>query len=333
MNVIDPIVPTFYLYGEPRRAVEKRFVHVEALVDRTRPSEWTIRPHAHAELNHIFHVSSGGGAIVTDAGPLPFSAPCLLLVPAGAVHGFRWEYESSGSVVTLATSYLEDFTRRDTSMDGLFDTIAVVACEGDASTRIADRLKGLAQELGWAAPGHRAAADAGLLALLVTVLRLTGPLATGPATPPSPQAALVARLRLLIDERFRLREPVESFAAALGVRPRRLRDVCARIARMSPGAMLDQRAMLEAQRSLLYGNLAIAEVGYALGFADPAYFTRFFTRHAGCSPAAFRRRSAERQAGHPDRRDSVVGAQDRRAPIPTSSPQRAPADRLPRMIP
>jgi methylphosphotriester-DNA--protein-cysteine methyltransferase len=54
----------------------------------------------------------------------------------------------------------------------------------------------------------------------------------------------------------------------------------------------DQRAMLEAQRSLLYGNLSIGEVGYALGFSDPAYFTRFFTRHAGRSPAAFRRQSA-----------------------------------------
>jgi hypothetical protein len=105
MSMDDAIVPTFYLYGEPRRAVEERFVHVEALVDRTRPSEWTIRPHAHAELNHIFYVSTGGGSVITDEGLVPFTAPCLLLVPAGAVHGFRWELESAGSVVTVATSY------------------------------------------------------------------------------------------------------------------------------------------------------------------------------------------------------------------------------------
>jgi AraC family transcriptional activator of pobA len=53
--------------------------------------------------------------------------------------------------------------------------------------------------------------------------------------------------------------------------------------------MLDQRAILEAKRSLLYGNLSVADVGYALGFADPAYFNRFFTRHAGLSPGAFRK--------------------------------------------
>jgi AraC family transcriptional activator of pobA len=293
MPMVDSAVPTFYLYGEPRRAVEERFVHVEALVDRTRPSEWTIRPHTHAELNHIFHVSTGGGAVLTDGGPLPFLAPCLLLVPAGAVHGFRWDLESAGSVVTLATSYLQDFTRRDSSLDTLFDTISVVACDAVAGGRIEPMLRALGQELGWAAPGHRAAADAGLLALLVLALRLKGPRHEGRSTPPSPQAALVARLRHLIEARFRLREPMSAFAESLGVSPRRLRNACARIARMSPGAMLDQRAMLEAQRSLLYGNLSIGEVGYALGFSDPAYFTRFFTRHAGVSPAAFRRRSGQ----------------------------------------
>jgi AraC family transcriptional activator of pobA len=53
--------------------------------------------------------------------------------------------------------------------------------------------------------------------------------------------------------------------------------------------MLDQRAMLEAQRSLLYSSLSVAEIGYGLGFEDPAYFSRFFARHAGLSPVAFRK--------------------------------------------
>lgn len=289
-------VPIFYLFGEPRRAVDERFVHVEALIDRTRPSEWTIRPHAHPELNHIFHVESGGGAMRADAALLPFAAPCLLLVPAGAVHGFQWDRESSGSVVTLASSYLADFVRRDPDLARVFARAATIPCGG--ADPLAPQIARLAQELGWAAPGYRAAADARLLDLLVATLRLMAPDAHGGAGP-GPQAALVARLRERIEERFRLREPIEVHAAALGVSARRLRAACAAVARQSPGDMLDGRAVLEAKRSLLYGNLSVAEIGYALGFADPAYFSRFFARHAGVSPAAFRKGIRAGAAAHP----------------------------------
>lgn len=283
-RAMNAVVPIFYLYGEPRRSVDERFAHVEALIDRTRPSEWTLRPHAHAELNHIFHVSAGGGTMRADEARIAFTAPCLLVVPAGTVHGFQWDLDSTGSVVTIASSYLAQFTHLDPDLITLFSAPVVMSADGSVDARI----RTLGHELAWAAPGHRAAAEAGLLGLLVAVLRLKGP-EQGAATRPTPDAALVARFRERIEGRFRLREPMDAHAAALGVSQRRLRVACAAVARQSPGEMLDQRAILEAKRSLLYGNLSVADVGYALGFADPAYFNRFFTRHAGLSPGAFRK--------------------------------------------
>src|SRR4051812_33679686 len=46
----NPEIPQFYLYGEPHRTVDQSFLHVESLDDRSRPSEWRIERHAHAEL-------------------------------------------------------------------------------------------------------------------------------------------------------------------------------------------------------------------------------------------------------------------------------------------
>ncbi|MEH3107050.1 MAG: helix-turn-helix domain-containing protein [Sphingomonas fennica] len=46
--------------------------------------------------------------------------------------------------------------------------------------------------------------------------------------------------------------------------------------------------MVEARRLLAYTPLTVAEVGHALGFADPAYFSRFYARHAGHPPGAAR---------------------------------------------
>ena len=49
--------------------------------------------------------------------------------------------------------------------------------------------------------------------------------------------------------------------------------------------------MLEAKRGLIYTTLPVSKIGFDLGFNDPAYFSRFFTRRAGMSPAAYRKAS------------------------------------------
>jgi AraC family transcriptional activator of pobA len=46
--------------------------------------------------------------------------------------------------------------------------------------------------------------------------------------------------------------------------------------------------LLEAKRSLIYTSMTVAQVADALGFADPAYFSRFFKRLSGLSPSDFR---------------------------------------------
>ena len=70
-------VPVFFLYGEPRREVGPRFLHLETLAERSKPSDWNIRPHAHTDLNHVFFFTSGSGRGSADGASLAFSTPVL----------------------------------------------------------------------------------------------------------------------------------------------------------------------------------------------------------------------------------------------------------------
>ncbi|HEX7873200.1 MAG TPA: helix-turn-helix domain-containing protein [Sphingobium sp.] len=280
-------IPSFYLYGEPHRLVDQDFVHVEALDDRSRPSEWTIKPHSHAELTHLFALISGGGAMRADGNAVQFSAPCFLLVPAATVHGFEWLEETDGYVVTMANSYVLELARHDAELDLLFQQPGAIALGPEEGPRVDRLIHDLMRELSWSAPGHRAAVNAAMLSLLVTGLRhLSVSAQSSPRA--GTHASIVARLRERIERRFRLREPVSVHAIALGVSQTALRVACARIAGRSPGAMIDQRALLEARRSLLYSNLSVAEIAFSIGFADPAYFSRFFQRNMGVSPRQYR---------------------------------------------
>ena len=283
----DP-VPNFYLYGEPHRSVDDDFLHVESLDVRSRPAGWTIRPHAHRELNHLILITVGGGVMLAEGTVTGFEAPCLLLIPSQVVHGFHWHAESDGSVITLANSYRDALVRKDPDAAALFVAPTVAPLTKDGARLVSAQARSLMRELAWIAPGHRTAVDAALALIVVQAMRaLAVHLHEGPQSR-GRHAELVARFRALVEDRFRLREPVARYAAELGVSPTTLRTACALVAGTPPAEILNLRAFLEAKRSLCYSNQTIAEIAYGLGFVDPAYFTRAFTRHAGRSPRQFR---------------------------------------------
>ena len=64
--------------------------------------------------------------------------------------------------------------------------------------------------------------------------------------------------------------------------------ICRAVADASPQQILHARLLVEAKRQLLYTVRASSTIAYALGFKDPAYFSRFFKRATGKTPKAFR---------------------------------------------
>ena len=69
-----------------------------------------------------------------------------------------------------------------------------------------------------------------------------------------------------------------------------LNTLCRALAGQSALQIVHQRIVLEAKRDLIYTSLTINQLADSLGFADPAYFSRFFRRMTGLSPRDFRRR-------------------------------------------
>jgi AraC family transcriptional activator of pobA len=284
-----PAIPRFFLYGEEPRNVDDRFLHLESLDDRSRPSNWHIRPHTHHNLHHVILIETGGGESTIDGEVVGCPAPALLIVPAGHVHGFSWLPESTGQVLTISESYLAALRASDPAIGRLFLTPTTLAL-GTPPQMIAESLDRLARELSWSAPGHGSAVKARLVTALVEVLR-TAQWEHCSALP-GIQAEIVARFREMIETGFRRRRPVESYAAELGVTMSRLRAACIRIAAKPPVQLIQDRIILEAKRLLLYSNMTIKETAYYLGFEDPAYFSRLFCQSIGHSPRAFRRQQA-----------------------------------------
>ena len=290
-------IPRFFLYGEPPRDAGERFLHVETIADRSRVNHWRIQPHAHRDLHQLLVIFRGGGEMEAETRRQPFRAPALLIVPAGVVHGFSFAEDTEGYVVTLADTLLRDLARDERSFGSLFADANCASLDEDPehfqefTQEFQETLPKLRRELVWSAPASAAAATARLTTLLVSAVRALHQPSGVVSAAGNARAALVARLREKIETHLRGGLSVTQYAKLLNVTPARLRAACIEVTGKTPMRVLEERLLLEAKRNLTYTNMTIAQIAYYLGFTDPAYFSRFFSKLAGESPAAFRKRS------------------------------------------
>lgn len=60
----------------------------------------------------------------------------------------------------------------------------------------------------------------------------------------------------------------------------------------TPSELINEYIMLEAKRNLLATSNQVNQIGLHMGFEDVSYFIRFFKKHSGLSPEAFRKKFA-----------------------------------------
>lgn len=99
---------------------------------------------------------------------------------------------------------------------------------------------------------------------------------------------LFQRFNQMIDSHYHQHWTVPDYARELHLTESRLTDICRRFANRSPKRLIFDRQLREAKRLLLFSDSAVNEIAWQLGFKDPAYFARFFSRQVGCSPSSYR---------------------------------------------
>lgn len=292
-------VPNFALYGVEAGEAWVDMVHCERIPDRAGRFGFEIEPHSHDALIQALHVARGGGETFIDGRDWSFEAPCLIVVPARSVHGFRFRADVDGQVITAAQSALESVAMAaEPELLPFLRTPAVLAV--DPASRRGAALAPLFEAIGLEAARHGrwqfAAGIALTLALFVQIARLseTERLASGPAR--AVLAARIERFRTLLDERCRTRQPVASYAQAMGVTTGQLTRTCRAAFGVSAIEAIDLRSIHEAKRLLGYSTLSVKQIARALGFEDEAYFSRFFRKRTGLRPTDYRARAQTRLA-------------------------------------
>jgi AraC family transcriptional activator of pobA len=287
-----PAIPAFSLYGEQEGAPLGGWLHCESIPARSGRYDWEIKPHRHQRLFQLLHLSGGSGECLLEGALAPLAPGAAVAIPAGAVHGYRFSPDVDGWVLTVMQPKALEAMQILPDRGDRFGVPQVIPLpEGAALPAVASAFRIIDAELASARPGGDMLIEAQLATLLVLVARALGPGRSG-AGVASPLHRHAERFRDLINAHFRTERSARFYARELGLSETHLNRVCRTALGCSALAAIHDRILAEASRDLAFTTMSVAEIGHSLGFEDPAYFSRFFTRAAGLSPRRFRQRAA-----------------------------------------
>ncbi len=180
--------------------------------------------------------------------------------------------------------------------------------DGEEASRLTALVLDMRRELGQRAEGFISVLQAHLHVLLTRAVRLSG--ARLPETETG-RASLVSReFTRLLSLPGVAEQSVGAIAAQLGVSVGYLNEAVKQSTGLTPGRLIRGARTLEAKRLLASTDLTVGRVARQVGFADPAYFCRFFRRETGVSPGDFRR---EARGNHHVRRIESIAPSEQPA--------------------
>lgn len=271
-------IPSWQLYGEQSPFPD--LVHIETITDRAAGLDWHISPHRHLHLHQIFLIQSGDLRLTIDGKTQRASPPLVMNMPRGHVHGFTFSAGTQGFVLTLPADDFPEIFGPNGELSAALDHPFLATPEN-----LGPLFQSVAQLHVSHGPYRRLKLRAAAISLCCAAAERVRAVA-GNAAGSSRLAAFEDLIRAHLADAWQLAD----YAAALAISERHLRRLSLAATGLSAHGFLETTRMREACRLLAYTRMRVQEVGFALGFDDPAYFARVFRRSLGMSASEYRKR-------------------------------------------
>ncbi|MEU8774204.1 AraC family transcriptional regulator [Streptomyces sp. NPDC048606] len=243
-------------------------------------------PHRHA-FYEILHITGGRGTHVLDLTHRVLDPPHLCVITPGQVHHWQDVEGLTGQVILFNEDFLLTHPGDAAALERLAERPWLrLGGRQDALARV---LEAMRHEYGTLREGYAGVLNAYLHILIVLALRACeAPESDRPPAPARRAVDLAGAFTRLIAAPGGTERSVSSVARELGVSSGHLHFLVKEATGQTPGRLMRRRQTLEAKRLLSRTDLTIRQVARDTGFADPAYFSRFFRRETGLSPGEYR---------------------------------------------
>lgn len=255
-----------------------------------------MKLHRHDGFYQLFFLQHGKINIMLERDKYEeVGAPMFILFPPSMPHAFHTRPDTHGHVLTVSRTVIDpllmllhhkntDMYRLNTNFYGLGDS----KVEFDTMSSYFDLI---AKEACAENQGKNEVLNCLVRALFVFIFRFVEESSQTLSSTVKGDMRLFIRFNALIDTNFSRHWTVDMYAKHLGISVTKLKDLCRQHIRKSPKSIIFEKIITEAKNLLKFTDYSVSEISYQLGFKDPAYFARFFTRLADVSPSRWRQQN------------------------------------------
>ena len=241
----------------------------------------------------IYWIEDGTGTYQIDFKEFNIEGSGIFCLSPGQVFTIKSEKVKSAYQIAFDKDFycVETYGKEIACNGLLFNNVhraTAVSVKGDEKKMFQNVINQMITELKRKGSAHRDMLETYLRMFLIQTLRLVEQQETSKKKVSLQKDQLAQDFIALVEKHFRIAHSVTSYAEKLFIAPKSLAKRLHNLDYPTPSQIIKDRLVLEAKRQLKFSNKTVKEIAFELGFEDPAYFSRLFSKNTNISPAHYR---------------------------------------------
>ncbi|PQJ76732.1 helix-turn-helix domain-containing protein [Polaribacter glomeratus] len=239
----------------------------------------------------IYWIQEGKGTYNIDFEQYTFNDNVVFFLSPGQIFTVDSEQIKTAYKLTFVSGFYciqthdQEVACNGILFNNIYETPFVKPCKKDAA-KLNFILESLIEEFQQPATAHYDMLQAYLKQFIICAVRVKK---ENRVIKDDTETRLFKDFSLLVEQNFKTLHSVTAYANRLGISPKSITKHFQKLGTKTPSAFIKNRILLQAKRQLIYTDKTVKEIAFELGFNDPAYFTRFFTKAILKSPLQFKK--------------------------------------------
>ncbi len=246
-----------------------------------------------SEHYKIYWIADGGGTYQVDFNTFEIAASGIFCLSPGQVFSVQSEKAKEAYQLSFNKDfYCVETHGKEIACNGLlFNNVhraSVVSVPAEQQLPFQNLVKQMIQEVEAKGNAHKDMVESYLRQFLIRTLRLVNTQTQQEETKLVNTDRTAEEFIAMVEKHFRQEHTVAGYAEKLFISPKSLSKRLNNQGYSTPLQIIKDRLILEAKRQLMFSDKSVKEIAFELGFDDPAYFSRLFSKSTGVAPSQFK---------------------------------------------